>query len=174
VKTVLLMRHAKSDWGQADLTDHDRPLNPRGVEDAPRMGRFLRKLGVVPDLIVTSPAHRARATAEHVAEAAGYGGDLIQAAALYAAEGVAWIAAIRALPPDAKTVLVVAHSPGIEEAAALLIGPAGRRAGGSVRLRVPTAAILRVDVAVDRWDDLGAGRGVLAWFLTPKTLKAID
>jgi phosphohistidine phosphatase len=174
VKTVLLMRHAKSDWSDADTNDHERPLNPRGSEDAPRMGRLLRKLGVVPDLIVSSPARRAWATAEHVAEACGYRGDLVHAAVLYAADGTAWIAAIRSLPADAKQVLIVAHSPGIEEAASILIGPAARRAGGAVRIRVPTAAILRVDAVVDRWADVGPGRGVLGWFLTPKLLKAID
>jgi phosphohistidine phosphatase len=72
MKSILILRHAKSSRKDPDLTDHDRPLNKRGKRDAPRMGRLLRKENLVPDIIISSTAMRARATAQAVAKASGY------------------------------------------------------------------------------------------------------
>ena len=71
MKTLLLMRHAKSSWDDPDVADHDRPLNKRGKKDAPRMGQWLAEQGLTPEVIVTSTAKRARKTAELVAESCG-------------------------------------------------------------------------------------------------------
>ena len=68
MKSLLVMRHAKSSWKEVDLVDHDRPLNKRGMKDAPRMGKLLRKERLIPELILTSSARRARDTAEAAAE----------------------------------------------------------------------------------------------------------
>ena len=76
MKTLLLLRHAKSSWDNSELADHDRPLNGRGRRDAPRMGQLLAQHDLTPDLIVTSAARRAATTAELVALAAEYGGDI--------------------------------------------------------------------------------------------------
>ncbi|MFB3041695.1 MAG: histidine phosphatase family protein, partial [Candidatus Poribacteria bacterium] len=72
MKTLLILRHAKSSWEHPELTDHDRPLNKRGKRDAPRMGKLLRVQGLVPDLIMSSTAKRARSTAKTVARKSGY------------------------------------------------------------------------------------------------------
>ncbi len=71
MKSILVLRHAKSSRKDPDLTDHDRPLNKRGKRDAPRMGRLLKKEHLVPDAIISSTAMRARATAEAVGKASG-------------------------------------------------------------------------------------------------------
>ena len=76
MKTLLIMRHAKSSWDESDMHDHDRPLNKRGKLNAPRMGRLLREQDLVPDLIITSSARRARDTAGAVADQSGYEGDV--------------------------------------------------------------------------------------------------
>ena len=76
MKLLLILRHAKSSWKDPDLDDHDRPLNKRGRRDAPRMGRLLRKEDLLPDLILSSTAVRARMTAEMVADASRYRGPL--------------------------------------------------------------------------------------------------
>lgn len=169
MKTVLLMRHAKSDWGEAGLEDFDRPLNGRGADDAPRMGKALAKVAGSPDRIVASTARRAKQTAELVARASAYEGEIAWEPALYGAPGTIWMETIRKLPEKAGNVLIVAHSPGIGEAAALLLG--GR--GGRARLRFPTGAIACVESTVDRWTDLGPGEGELRWLLIPRLVKAI-
>jgi phosphohistidine phosphatase len=76
MKSILVLRHAKSSRKDPDLTDHNRPLNKRGKRDAPRMGRLLKKEDLVPDIIISSTAIRARATAEAVAKASGYRADI--------------------------------------------------------------------------------------------------
>jgi phosphohistidine phosphatase len=168
VKTILLMRHAKSDWGDPGLDDFDRPLAKRGIEDAPRMGRAVARLGVVPDHVVSSPARRARETAERFAEAAGFRGTIHDDANLYPGPGEAWIRALRGLSDDVSIALVVAHSPGCEEAAALLLG-----AGSSNAVRFPTGAILCAEADVERWSRLKPGNVTLRWFLAPRLVKAL-
>jgi len=85
MKSVLILRHAKSSWKHPDVNDHDRPLNKRGKRDAPHMGEILQNEHLVPDLIISSSAKRARSTAKAVAKAAEYKGDITFNQSLYAA-----------------------------------------------------------------------------------------
>jgi phosphohistidine phosphatase len=91
VKSVLLLRHAKSCWKHSELADHDRPLNKRGKRDAPLMGRLLKKEDLVPEIITNSTAIRAHATAKAVAKASGYKGEIILNKSLYAAGPEAYL-----------------------------------------------------------------------------------
>lgn len=167
MKTILLMRHAKAQAGVPGHEDFDRPLAARGNADAVRMGRTLGKLGVVPDAILASPAARARQTAEAAARAMKFGGTIRLERALYDALGEAWLAALRLLPASVGSALVVAHSPGIAEAAALL-------SGASARLfDIPTGGLIAFDDAVERWHDLGEGGASLRWFLRPKLVEQL-
>lgn len=168
MKTILLMRHAKSDWDDPGLADFDRPLAPRGQEDAPRMGRALAKIGRLPDRIVSSPARRARDTAGLLAHAAEWEGEIAFEAGLYSASGEAWLRILRGLSDEADSALLVAHSPGCEEAAALLLGSEAPHP-----VRFPTAALLCAEASVDRWSRLAPASATLRWFLTPKVLKAL-
>ena len=165
MKTILLMRHAKAEPGVPGQKDFDRCLAARGDEDALRMGRALAKLGDVPDAIVSSPAARARQTAEAAARAMKFAGTIRFESALYDAPGDAWLAALRALPASVVSVLVVAHSPGIAEVAALLTGAAPGA------FDVPTGAVIAFDGAVKRWRELGEGGASLRWFLRPKLVE---
>ena len=167
MKTILLMRHAKAEAGVPGQRDFDRPLAARGNEDALRMGRVLAKLGVVPDAIVASPAARAKETAEAAARAMKFGGRIHLERALYNASGDVWLAALRALPPVAGSALVVAHSPGIAEVAALLSG------ASPGAFDIPTGGLLAFDDAVDRWRDLGSRGSSLRWFLRPKLVEQL-
>jgi phosphohistidine phosphatase len=167
MKTILLMRHAKAEAGVPGQKDFDRPLAARGNEDALRMGRVLSKLGVVPDAIVASTAVRARETAEAAARAMKFGGTVRFVRALYDAEGRAWLEALRALPSWAGSALVVAHSPGIAEAAALLSGAPAEA------FDIPTAGLMALDDAVERWHDVGTGGASLRWFLRPKLVEQL-
>ena len=163
MKSLLILRHAKSSWTDATLRDHDRPLNKRGRRDAPRMGRFMRDQALVPDIIVTSTARRACDTAELAAEAAGYGGQIVRDEALYAAPASAYVAVLRALDDDAASVLLVGHNPAVEH----LVGVfAGRPE------RMPTAALAHIALATDRWAAAGPADGAdLAGIWRPKELS---
>jgi phosphohistidine phosphatase len=97
MKSVLILRHAKSSWKHPDVSDHERPLNKRGKRDAPRMGELLQDKHLVPDFIVSSTAKRAHSTAKAVAKAAGYKGDITLNQSLYAAPPTAYIDVLRDL-----------------------------------------------------------------------------
>lgn len=146
MNTLLLMRHAKSSWDDPALADHDRPLNKRGKQDAPRMGRWLRDADLVPDLIVTSSAKRARKTARLVAEACGYDGELLIRPELYHAPPDVWAAVVRALPDTASRVLCVGHNPGLEATLAAWTGQA---------VAMPTATIAHLRMDAPSWSDFG-------------------
>jgi phosphohistidine phosphatase len=146
MKLLSILRHAKSSWSDSSLEDHDRPLNKRGLRDAPRMGVLIREQGLVPDTILSSTARRARETALAVAEAAGFPDDVRFTRHLYGAEPHTYLEAVRALPDATAHVLVVGHNPGIEELLALLVGTTHT---------LPTATLAVVELPVERWSDVG-------------------
>lgn len=158
MKTLLLMRHAKSSWKEPELADHERPLNKRGKLNAPRMGRLLREQELTPELILSSTARRARQTAEAVADLSGYQGELRLEGELYAAPAETCLEALQGLQDDAlNVVLLVGHNPGLEELLELLTGDYAP---------LPTAAIAQVDLPIERWGELTAdieGRLVNLW-----------
>jgi phosphohistidine phosphatase len=157
MKTLLIMRHAKSAEGGPEMPDHERPLNPRGERDAPLMGARLRELGIVPDLILSSTAVRALTTARLFAEGNGYAGAPLADMRLYLAEVPAYIKVLAETAGDAETVMVVSHNPGSEELLHYLTGA----------LRpMPTCAVAVVELSEE--GRLGRGTGRLTQFLTPK------
>lgn len=147
MKSLLLLRHAKSSWKDHGLGDHDRPLKKRGKRDAPRMGQLLAAQGLVPDLIVTSSAERARATAAAAAEAAGHRGEVRVEPRLYLAEPDLILALLRAVPNQVSRLLIVGHNPGLESLCTRLTGEA---------VRLPTGALAHLELPRDRWEDLAA------------------
>lgn len=145
MKTLLILRHAKSSWKDEDLPDHERPLNRRGQADAPQVGSYLRQQGLLPDLILCSTAKRARATAELMSEALGYRGELRLAPEFYAAPPEAYLQALAGLPDDEAMVMVVGHNPGLEELVHRLTGE---------YQPMPTAALAQVQLPIERWAEL--------------------
>ncbi|MCE7939519.1 MAG: histidine phosphatase family protein, partial [Chloroflexi bacterium CFX6] len=142
MRTLLVMRHAKSDQHVAGVADHDRPLNARGLATAPRMGAWMAEHGLTPDVILSSTAARARHTAERVAAACGFAGDVVAERGLYDTSPDAYLETVRRLAGDAGTVLLVGHNPTVEALVERLTGSA---------VAMPTAALAQVDL------DLGAG-----------------
>ncbi len=145
MKTLLLMRHAKSSWKQKDLPDMERPLNHRGEKDAPKMGHQLKKKELCPDLILSSPAVRARLTAEAVAKECRYKKAIQFEDRLYMAEAAQILEVLNRLPDDLGTVLVIGHNPGLEYTLQLL----SRKI-----VALPTASIAYLNVPVDHWAEL--------------------
>src|SRR6185295_4521548 len=121
-KTLLIMRHAKSSWKEAELADHERPLNKRGRRDAPAMGQVLRQHRLTPDAILSSTALRARETAAAVAEVCGFGGVISFHAEFYNDAPEAYFEVLAKLPDSVEIALLVAHNPGVEEFLAELTG----------------------------------------------------
>ncbi|MEM6335686.1 MAG: histidine phosphatase family protein [Bacteroidota bacterium] len=162
MKTVLFLRHGKSDW-EADYSgDHERPLAKRGVKAAKRMGRLIEAIGAVPDRALTSTAVRARTTLELAMSAGGWICPVEQLGRLYHASPGILISQMRAEPDETETLLLVGHEPGWSETIEALIG------GGTVRF--PTAAFARVDLHIDRWQDTDADTGELKYLMIPKAI----
>ena len=163
MKTLLIVRHAKSDWGHADLADHDRPLNDRGRRDAPHMGRRLAERGTVPDVIRSSTALRARTTAaalaDAFAEALGVEASVELDETMYATSVAHLLEIIAALDDAARTVMLVGHNP---ESSALV-----RRLTGA-EVELPTCAVAEVHLPVTRWADASGAAGELVRVDTPK------
>jgi phosphohistidine phosphatase len=161
MKSLLLLRHAKSNWDNPSLRDFDRPLAARGERDAPRVGKALRKRGQLPDLIISSPAARAKATIKAVMKAAKLDQEPQFEGAVYGASSAELLKLIRRLPNASACALLVGHNPGFED----LVG----RLTGSHE-RMPTAALARIEFQIDHWEDVEDGKGSLAWLMTPKQL----
>ncbi len=145
MKTLLILRHAKSRWKDREQSDHDRSLNKRGKRDAPRMGRLAAEHGLRPDLVLSSTAKRARVTAEAVASEAAYPGTVQLERRLYLANPSEIIEVIRESAGDAATVMVVGHNPGLEELVA--------RFGGAGE-PLPTAALAEIHLEIPAWSGL--------------------
>ena len=163
MKTLLLLRHAKSSRDVPDLSDHDRPLNDRGRQAAKQVGRFLRDEDLVPDLILCSTAVRARKTAQKAAKACDYPRAIELEERLYLANSHAHYAVLRGVDTGCKRVLLVGHNPGISEFLNQLT---------SAEEEMPTAGLAIVTLPIDRWKDLTARtRGKLIKFWRPRESK---
>src|SRR5687768_3457970 len=122
MKRLLILRHAKSSWADSSIDDWQRPLNDRGLRDAPRAGTSLRERRRTPDVILSSEAVRARSTAQAVAKAAGYSRQIVIDPSLYHARVDDLLEALNRVSDDADTVLIVGHKPGLEELVQVLSG----------------------------------------------------
>lgn len=166
MRELWLLRHAKSAWDTDAPSDFERPLNRRGERDAPRMGRWMRRQGWIPDRVLASPARRARQTAEAVCRELGIDpGAICWEPRLYEASVSDLLAVLRSCPETARRVLVVGHNPGLEELALTLCGPLALPG----KKLLPTAALLRLAVSGD-WADLGPGKGRLLERVRPRDL----
>ena len=159
---LLVMRHGKSDW-DAGTDDHERPLAERGVKAARKVGRFLARAEMVPELVISSTALRARTTVELAVEAGEWRCPVEHTRAFYGADPAAVLSEIaaRLAPPR---LMVVGHEPTWSELVSLLVG------GGAVRMT--TAAVACLELPADGWSAIEPGSGRLVWLVTPKLLQA--
>jgi phosphohistidine phosphatase len=163
MKTLLVMRHAKSAWGAAFGDDHERPLARRGVKAARRMGRFLADAGAAPQLVLSSTAVRALTTAELAAEAGVWGCPIITTRDLYASDAESVLERVGETENGVERLLIAGHEPTWSTLVTSLIG------GG--RVRMPTAAVACLDLPHGEWVDLAPGTCELRWLMTPRMLK---
>ncbi|MEP7257148.1 MAG: histidine phosphatase family protein [Flavitalea sp.] len=163
MKTILLIRHAKSSWSNFSINDSERPLNERGKKNAPQMAKRLLKKKIAIDAFLSSPASRALTTAQLFAKEYGYSAkNIIVMPELYMAGHAAFITAISSAPEEAKTIAVFSHNYGITEFANSL---------GVARIdNMPTCSIFAFTAAIDSWQDFNNSVKTFAFFDSPKAV----
>ncbi|HEV7698856.1 MAG TPA: histidine phosphatase family protein [Pyrinomonadaceae bacterium] len=159
MKTLFILRHAKSSWADKDLTDFDRPLNDRGKAAAPFMGRLLREKGLAPDVIFSSQAVRAKKTAKLFKDAGQFDADIIFDERIYEASTTTLLNVASDATDDHHSVMLVGHNPGMEGLVRILTGHAEP---------MPTAAIAVIDLDIQRWTDIASGVGKLRAIFRPR------
>lgn len=164
-KTILLLRHGKSDWHATFASDHERPLAPRGTRASKLVGSWIRRAGMTPDLVLTSDAVRARTTVEIAAEAGGWNCPIRLEPGFYGGSPETLMAALRSLDESTSTVLLAGHYPTWPQAIARMTG------GGQARF--PTAALAAISYA-GPWRNLMAGGCELLLLVTPKLLAKTE
>ncbi len=163
MKTLLILRHAKSSWAEPGLSDHDRPLNGRGKLDAPKIGALIGNQELVPELILSSTAKRARKTAEKVAANCGYDKEIELRPGFYLAAPDDYLTALAELDDACNRVLVVGHNPGLEDLLETLTGSYETMA---------TASLAHVSCNIATWRELDASADCeLVEFWRPRELE---
>lgn len=164
VKTLYIVRHAKSSWEDPLLDDFSRPLNDRGKRDAPRMGKRLKEKRIHPDLMVTSPARRALATCKRIAEVLDYKEDKIKIDRdLYHAGHDEILQVIKSLKDKHDSVMIVGHNPGLTT----FVNSIGKLSIDNV----PTCGVAAFELPVTSWSDVAFEKGVLLFYDYPKKGK---
>jgi phosphohistidine phosphatase len=160
-KNLFLVRHAKSDWSQPGQKDFDRDLNARGRLDAPRMGRKLFEMDVKPDLIISSPAERAKLTAEFIAEQLRYDTEKIEwNEEVYEASVRSLLSVINQIDDSIHKAMVVGHNPTFTYIAEYLTKKPFEN--------IPTCGIVHIEFEVGSWKEIAGDLGNLKWFIYPK------
>jgi phosphohistidine phosphatase len=166
----MLLRHAKSSWADNGLDDRARPLSKRGLSAAPAMGAFMRREGLIPDLVLCSPARRAHETWKLACkELKAAPATLVEEAIYDFGNGGRLLDAVRSRANGARHVLIVGHNPSIERLALRLAGGDSKLAKVIAR-KYPTGALAVIDFDARDWREAGDGKGVLASFTRPADL----
>ena len=162
--TLFLCRHAKSSWDEPGLSDKDRPLNARGKNDAPMMGRMLENREENPDLIISSPAERAFMTAKLISDELGYRQkDIIVDNRIYMAGIDDFIEVLKECRNKDKTIMIFSHNYGITDFANYIC---------SSRIdNIPTCGIVKIKFEFSNWEKIKKEKGKLEYFIYPKMFK---
>jgi phosphohistidine phosphatase len=159
MKRLYLIRHAKSDWSNKELEDFDRPLNNRGKKNAPFMGDLLYKKNVFPDVIISSPAYRARETAKKIAKKVGYYEDILYNEYLYEASLKTLLEVLNFIADEYDDVFLIGHNPGLNLLAFYLV---------DFNERLPTCGIVEIEFDCDSWREATKKNAKLISFEYPK------
>jgi phosphohistidine phosphatase len=174
MKTLYLLRHAKSDWGDPALKDHDRSLNERGRDAAPKIGAYLKSKRYKPETILCSTARRTVETFDLIKSAAGAGSNVKFEETLYLAEVRHLTERLRWLDDELKSAMIIGHNPGMEQLANALprtpASAAEEKLHRHMREKFSTCALAVIKLPVKVWRDVKPGIGTLVDFVRPKDL----
>lgn len=160
-KYLSFMRHAKSSWRYPELHDYDRPLNERGLADAPIMGRKLKKMGISPDMILCSPANRAISTARIICDKINFSLHKLKLDdKIYTATSWQMLDIIKAIDNKYESILVIGHEPMISQTIEILTGVSIEK--------FPTCAFLQMELSISKWSEIIAESGLIKTFEYPK------
>ncbi len=164
MKTLYIVRHAKSSWDDAYMRDFDRPLNNRGNNNAPEMGKRLASMNILPDLIISSSANRAITTAKKIAREINYNQDNIkETKELYLASIGTTISIIRQVDDQHNSLMIFGHNPGWTDLTNYL--------SNAYIDNIPTCGIAAIEFDIERWSEVDKDKGKLIFFDYPKNLN---
>lgn len=164
MKTLFLLRHAKSSWDDANLSDFERPLNERGLRTAPFMGKFVSEKGYEPSVIFSSTAERAKQTAIIVKVTANFECSILFDQRIYEAGPSALLQVTSEIANTHASAMLVGHNPGMEGFIRLLTGDLEP---------MPTAALAVIDLNIDNWNEIDDDCGQLQNVFRPKELTSM-
>lgn len=170
MKTLYLLRHAKSSWDDPELADHDRPLAPRGTRAAAIMGRYMIANGMMPDFVLCSTARRAVDTLAIVLKRYGREIPVSYERGLYLTGRRALLDRMRNVSDDAGSVLLVAHNPDLQDLALSLAETGDAKTMQALKAKFPTAGLAVLACPIDTWQGLAERTARLERFVPPKTL----
>ena len=165
MRTLYLLRHAKSSWKDESLVDFERPLAGRGRRACETIAGLIRTEQIEFDLLISSTAIRARETIERIRQVAKLRSELRFDERIYEASVDRLLEVISKIENDRKNVLLVGHNPGFEELLQLLTGDAER---------VPTACLAKIKFKISKWSEVEANQGTLEWIVRPKELEVAE
>jgi phosphohistidine phosphatase len=169
MRTLYLLRHAKSSWDDPDLGDFDRPLAPRGIDATQRIAAHMREQGIAPEVVLCSPAVRTKETLAGLGDPLGSARVSLERD-MYEAHETDLLAVLRTVGSEVESVLMIGHNPSIQRLALLLC--AEGELLGRVRSKYPTAALATLAIESADWHRLRMGDATLEAFVTPKELQA--
>jgi len=171
MKTLLLLRHAKSAWNDSTISDISRPLTPRGQIAATRIGRHLREEGPLPERVLCSPARRAAETLARVLAELKPPPVVEERPELYLQGWSSLLAAARSLPEEVKRAMVVSHNPDLPDLALALAGTGPAAALTALATKFPTGALAVLTFPVGTWREIAPGSGTLQALIRPRDLS---
>lgn len=167
---LMLLRHAKSDWGDPDLRDIDRPLNTRGRSAARTIANYMATEKLLPDLILCSSSQRTRETLAYLLPSLNGEYRVEVRSDLYRQSEGSYIPLLKGVAPDNRTILVVGHNPATEDTAISLAGSGPEDMIRDMQTKFPTGGLAVIDFDFDDWNDLAPGTGRLDRFIKPREL----
>ena len=170
MKTLLLLRHAKSSWDDAALDDFNRPLNERGWKAARRMGRELKHRGMRFDIVMASTAARVRETIDGVHEHYDFAAPIQFEPRMYGASTDVLLLLVRELPDTVRAPLLVGHNPGLERLLVELTRDDEKGLRHQIAGKYPTGALAVMELPAHRWTDVAPGSGKIVELILPKEL----
>jgi phosphohistidine phosphatase len=171
MRTLALLRHAKSSWSDAATPDRERPLAPRGIADAPLMGKAMTERGIAPDVVLCSSARRTRDTLDLVLPELKVEPKVVYEDALYHASAEEMLAMLHGLQAGTNCVLLVGHNPEIQSLALDLVGSGAKAYRERLRTKYPTAGLAVINFDSATWSGITVNSGTLSLFLSPRDLR---
>ena len=170
MKTIFLLRHAKSSWQNHNLDDFDRPLSDRGIKACKKIGKYLKKKNISPDIVYCSTAVRAKQTWELVNRIVEKKENVLFKKNLYMSDLSNFIEIIKKTKKKFKSLMIVSHNPGIEYLALELSKDKNNEVYKKIYNKYPTGALVIIKYNIDKWNKVDLKKGSLYKFIKPKEL----